>query len=59
MFPDIQYNTLVFGNFELLLGRYKIYTLKEYGSLRNELNCLFHKSKNVGKSIIEKGLVKN
>ena len=47
-----------FGNFELLLGRYKIYTLKEYGSLRNELNCLFHKSKNVGKSIIEKGLVK-
>ena len=48
-----------FGNFELLLGRYKIYTLKVYGSLRNELNCLCHKSKNVGKSIIEKGLVKN
>ena len=57
MLPDIQYTG--FGNFELILGRYKIYTLKEYGSLRNELNCLFHKSKNVGKSIIEKGLVKN
>ena len=55
MFPDIQYTG--FGNFELLLGRYKIYTLKEYGSLRNELNCRFYNSKNVDKSILEKGAI--